>query len=49
MLTARAEYRLRLRADNAATRLTPIALEMGCVGDRRRDWFVSRETDLVAD
>jgi tRNA uridine 5-carboxymethylaminomethyl modification enzyme len=45
MLTARAEYRLRLRADNAATRLTPIALEMGCVGDRRRDWFVSRETE----
>lgn len=45
MLTARAEYRLRLRADNAATRLTPIALEMGCVSDRRRDWFVSRETE----
>ena len=45
MLTARAEYRLRLRADNAATRLTPIALEAGCVGEQRRDWFVSRETE----
>lgn len=44
MLTARAEYRLRLRADNAATRLTPLALELGCVGPARRDWFVSRET-----
>jgi tRNA uridine 5-carboxymethylaminomethyl modification enzyme len=45
MLTARAEYRLRLRADNAATRLTPIALATGCVGEQRRDWFVSRETE----
>jgi tRNA uridine 5-carboxymethylaminomethyl modification enzyme len=45
MLTARAEYRLRLRADNAATRLTPIAMDVGCVGDRRRVWFVSRETE----
>jgi tRNA uridine 5-carboxymethylaminomethyl modification enzyme len=45
MLTARAEYRLRLRADNAATRLTPIALNAGCVGAQRRDWFVSRETE----
>jgi tRNA uridine 5-carboxymethylaminomethyl modification enzyme len=51
MLTARAEYRLRLRADNAATRLTPLAMEIGCVGPARRDWFVSRETqriDLIA-
>lgn len=39
MLTARAEYRLRLRADNAATRLTPLALAQGCVGAERREWF----------
>jgi len=43
MLTARAEYRLRLRADNAATRLTPLALGMGCVSTARRNWFASRE------
>jgi tRNA uridine 5-carboxymethylaminomethyl modification enzyme len=42
MLTARAEYRLRLRADNAATRLTPIALAIGCVGAERSDWFTAR-------
>ena len=44
MLTARAEYRLRLRADNAATRLTPLALDLGCVSPARHAWFVSRET-----
>ncbi|MEY3704061.1 MAG: tRNA uridine-5-carboxymethylaminomethyl(34) synthesis enzyme MnmG [Pseudomonadota bacterium] len=48
MLTARAEYRLRLRADNAATRLTPLAMEMGCISPARREWFVSRETQRTA-
>jgi tRNA uridine 5-carboxymethylaminomethyl modification enzyme len=43
MLTARAEYRLRLRASNASTRLTPLALELGCVGDERKQWFARRE------
>ena len=42
MLTARAEYRLRLRANNASTRLTPLALAAGCVGEARREWFARR-------
>jgi len=37
MLTARAEYRLRLRADNAETRLGGIAEALGCLGPERRD------------
>ncbi|MDD3799854.1 MAG: FAD-dependent oxidoreductase, partial [Novosphingobium sp.] len=45
MLTARAEYRLRLRANNAASRLTPIALGAGCVGPERRVWFERREQE----
>lgn len=36
MLTGRAEYRLRLRADNAETRLGDIAAEAGCLGKERR-------------
>lgn len=43
MLTSRAEYRLRLRANNASTRLTPLALELGCVGQARRQWFEERK------
>jgi tRNA uridine 5-carboxymethylaminomethyl modification enzyme len=43
MLTARAEYRLRLRANNATTRLTPLAISAGCVGRERREWFERRE------
>ena len=39
MLTARAEYRLRLRADNAEARLTPRAIAAGCVGPERRAAF----------
>jgi tRNA uridine 5-carboxymethylaminomethyl modification enzyme len=48
MLTARAEYRLRLRANNAATRLTPLAIAAGAVGDRRRVWFERREEQRAA-
>ncbi|MFM5885431.1 MAG: tRNA uridine-5-carboxymethylaminomethyl(34) synthesis enzyme MnmG [Novosphingobium sp.] len=45
MLTARAEYRLRLRANNAATRLTPLALDAGCIGPARAAWFAQRQAD----
>lgn len=43
MLTARAEYRLRLRANNAATRLTGLGVTAGCVGEERRQWWERRE------
>ncbi|HYD37224.1 MAG TPA: FAD-dependent oxidoreductase, partial [Allosphingosinicella sp.] len=42
MLTARAEFRLRLRADNAEARLTPLAIAAGCVSAERRAGFERR-------
>jgi tRNA uridine 5-carboxymethylaminomethyl modification enzyme len=42
MLTARAEYRLRLRANNATTRLTPVAAAVGAIGSERLQWFEQR-------
>jgi len=42
MLTSRAEYRLRLRADNADQRLTAKGVEIGCVGDTRAARFAKK-------
>lgn len=48
MLTARAEYRLRLRANNASDRLTGMAIDNGCVGEERASWFAGRQATKTA-
>jgi tRNA uridine 5-carboxymethylaminomethyl modification enzyme len=47
MFTSRAEFRLRLRVDNADQRLTPLAIDLGCVGPERRAAFAARSDALA--